>query len=107
MPEDRHLKTKSKYTADRQYPGAFEGETVTRRRFMTGTAHVAGAVALYVFSTHGELSINLLAGNRVGPWEGDYGMGAKASEMAATGGVSPVGRAVIFSPSTNAPTVYL
>src|SRR5918998_5661894 len=27
-------------------PGAFEGETVTRRRFMTGTAHVAGAVAM-------------------------------------------------------------
>ncbi len=45
MP-DRHLKSKSKYTADRQYPGAFEGETVTRRRFMTGTAHVAGAVAV-------------------------------------------------------------
>ena len=37
--------TKSKYTADRQIPGAFEGETVTRRRFMTGTVHVAGAVA--------------------------------------------------------------
>src|SRR3712207_3148789 len=45
MP-DRHLTSKSKYTADRQYPGAFEGETVTRRRFMTGTAHVAGAVAM-------------------------------------------------------------
>ena len=45
MP-DRHLQTKSKYTADRQVPGAFEGETVTRRRFMTGTAHVAGAVAM-------------------------------------------------------------
>ena len=45
MP-DRHLQSKSKYTADRQYPGAFEGETVTRRRFMTGTAHVAGAVAM-------------------------------------------------------------
>ncbi len=45
-PVDRHLKSKSKYTADRQYPGAFEGETVTRRRFMTGTAHVAGAVAV-------------------------------------------------------------
>ena len=27
-------------------PGAFEGETVTRRRLMTGTAHVAGAVAV-------------------------------------------------------------
>ena len=37
--------TKSKYTADRQIPGAFEGETVTRRRFMTVTVNVAGAVA--------------------------------------------------------------
>ncbi len=45
MP-DRHLQSKSKYTADRQMPGAFEGETVTRRRFMTGTAHLAGAVAV-------------------------------------------------------------
>jgi menaquinol-cytochrome c reductase iron-sulfur subunit len=36
--------TKSKYTGDRQIPGAFEGETVTRRRFMTGTANAAGAV---------------------------------------------------------------
>ena len=40
---------KSKYTADRQIPGAFEGETVTRRRFMTGTANVAGAVATSAF----------------------------------------------------------
>jgi quinol---cytochrome c reductase iron-sulfur subunit, bacillus type len=36
--------SKSKYTADRGIPGAFEGETVTRRRFMTGTAHGAGAL---------------------------------------------------------------
>ena len=41
--------TKSKYTADRQIPGAFEGETVNRRRFMTGTANVAGAVAVSAF----------------------------------------------------------
>jgi len=34
--------TKSKYTADRGIPGAFEGETVTRRRFMTGTVHLTG-----------------------------------------------------------------
>ncbi|HWT95309.1 MAG TPA: ubiquinol-cytochrome c reductase iron-sulfur subunit [Solirubrobacteraceae bacterium] len=45
MP-DRHSQTKSKYTVDRQIPGAFEGETVTRRRFMVGTTHVAGAVAM-------------------------------------------------------------
>jgi Rieske Fe-S protein len=43
---DRHSQTKSKYTTDRQIPGAFEGETVTRRRFMVGTVHVAGAVAV-------------------------------------------------------------
>lgn len=32
-------------TADEGVPGAFEGETVTRRRFMTGTAHAAGMIA--------------------------------------------------------------
>jgi menaquinol-cytochrome c reductase iron-sulfur subunit len=42
--------TKSKYTADRRVPGAFEGETVNRRRFMTGTANVAGAVAVSAFA---------------------------------------------------------
>jgi Rieske Fe-S protein len=43
-------KTKSKYTADRQMPGAFEGETVTRRRFMTGVTHGAGAIAASAFA---------------------------------------------------------
>ena len=37
---------KSKYTADRNIPGAFEGETVTRRRLMTLTAHGAGSIAV-------------------------------------------------------------
>ena len=40
---------KSKYTADRQIPGAFEGETVTRRAFMTTTGQVAGGVAAAAF----------------------------------------------------------
>src|SRR3954468_24694965 len=48
MADDRR-QTKSKYTSDRLIPGAFEGETVTRRRFMTGTVHVAGAVAASAF----------------------------------------------------------
>ena len=43
MPDRRQ--PSRKYTADRQIPGAFEGETVTRRRFMAGTAHIAGAIA--------------------------------------------------------------
>ena len=48
MPDKRA--TKSKYTADRQIPGAFEGETVTRRRLMTGTAHTAGGIAAAAFT---------------------------------------------------------
>jgi len=47
---DKHTQHKSKYTADRMIPGAFEGETVTRRRFMTGTAHTAGAIAAASFA---------------------------------------------------------
>ncbi|HYM46635.1 MAG TPA: Rieske (2Fe-2S) protein [Solirubrobacteraceae bacterium] len=49
MP-DKHARQKPKYTADRQIPGAFEGETVTRRRFMTGTANAAGAIGAAAFA---------------------------------------------------------
>jgi Rieske Fe-S protein len=48
VPDKREMK--SKYTADRGMPGAFEGETVTRRRFMTGSAHAAGAIAASAFA---------------------------------------------------------
>jgi menaquinol-cytochrome c reductase iron-sulfur subunit len=47
---DKHAKHKSKYTLDRQIPGAFEGETITRRRFMTGTANAVGIVAAASFT---------------------------------------------------------
>jgi len=47
---DRHKQVQSKYTADRNMPGAFEGETVNRRRFMTATVHGAGAVAATAFT---------------------------------------------------------
>jgi quinol---cytochrome c reductase iron-sulfur subunit, bacillus type len=42
---DRHQEAKSKYTLDRGMPGAFEGETVTRRRFMNVAGQSAGIVA--------------------------------------------------------------
>jgi Rieske Fe-S protein len=48
--EDRHKAAKSKYTADRQMPGAFEGETVTRRRFMSAVTHSAGGIAAAAFT---------------------------------------------------------
>jgi menaquinol-cytochrome c reductase iron-sulfur subunit len=48
---DRHKEgSKSKYTADRQMPGAFEGETINRRRFMSGVTHGAGGVAAMAFT---------------------------------------------------------
>jgi menaquinol-cytochrome c reductase iron-sulfur subunit len=49
VPDKRDMH-KSKYTLDRGMPGAFEGETITRRRFMTGTAHGAGAIAAASFA---------------------------------------------------------
>jgi menaquinol-cytochrome c reductase iron-sulfur subunit len=47
---DPRRQPKSRYTADRNMPGAFEGETVTRRRLMTLTVHGAGALAAAGFA---------------------------------------------------------
>jgi Rieske Fe-S protein len=49
MPTDRHKKS-SKYTADREMPGAFEGETVTRRNFINISTQAAGLVAVAGFT---------------------------------------------------------
>jgi menaquinol-cytochrome c reductase iron-sulfur subunit len=43
---DRHKAAKPKHTLDRNVPGAFEGETVTRRRLMGLTVHGSGAIAV-------------------------------------------------------------
>ncbi|MEA2218162.1 MAG: menaquinol-cytochrome c reductase iron-sulfur subunit [Solirubrobacteraceae bacterium] len=48
MPDDR--KKKPTTTAEAKIPGAFEGETVTRRRFMTASAHTAGGIAAAAFT---------------------------------------------------------
>jgi Rieske Fe-S protein len=45
---DKH-KRKSRYTVDRNIPGAFEGETVTRRTFMTAGALTYGGIATAMF----------------------------------------------------------
>ncbi|MGH2927127.1 MAG: ubiquinol-cytochrome c reductase iron-sulfur subunit [Solirubrobacteraceae bacterium] len=48
---DRHkASSRSKYTSDRRMPGAFDGETVTRRRFMTAVTHGAGGIAAAAFT---------------------------------------------------------
>jgi menaquinol-cytochrome c reductase iron-sulfur subunit len=50
VPQPRRTPPKSKYTEDRLIPGAFEGETVTRRRLMGLTVQGAGAVAVMGFT---------------------------------------------------------
>jgi menaquinol-cytochrome c reductase iron-sulfur subunit len=47
LPDKRE---QSKYTADRMIPGAFDGETVTRRRFMTVGSQTAGIIAAAAFT---------------------------------------------------------
>ncbi|MHB8690658.1 MAG: QcrA and Rieske domain-containing protein [Solirubrobacteraceae bacterium] len=49
MP-DPHKQAKSRYTQDRGLPGAFDGETVTRRAFMNVSAQTAGGIAAGAFT---------------------------------------------------------
>ena len=46
----RRKEPKSKYTADRGMPGAFDGETVTRRRFVNISGQAAGVIAVSAFA---------------------------------------------------------
>jgi len=50
VPAPRRTPPKGKYTSDRLIPGAFEGETVTRRRAMGLAVQGAGAVAVLTFT---------------------------------------------------------
>ena len=49
MSRKRDERKKKQTTAEARIPGAYEGETVTRRRFMTGTANGAGMIASAAF----------------------------------------------------------
>jgi menaquinol-cytochrome c reductase iron-sulfur subunit len=48
VSDDRRKKKQT--TAEAKIPGAFEGETVTRRRFMTLSTHTAGGIATAAFT---------------------------------------------------------
>jgi menaquinol-cytochrome c reductase iron-sulfur subunit len=106
---DKRAKHKSKYTLDRQIPGAFEGETVTRRRFMTGTAHTAGAIAAGAFTLPA-------LGFAIGPifkstphrWE-TVGLAGQFSEtnyipvvMTLTPGIGEAGKTTVYVRKFNA-----
>jgi menaquinol-cytochrome c reductase iron-sulfur subunit len=49
-PSKRPHSRKSPYTADRGMPGAYEGETVTRRALFTGGVVAAGGIATAAFT---------------------------------------------------------
>ena len=51
-PPER-IDKKSRYTEGRGIAGAFEGETVTRRRLMEGTALAVGGIATMAFALPG------------------------------------------------------
>ena len=50
MADPLNVDKKSRYTEGRGIAGAFEGETVTRRRLMEGTALAAGGIATAAFA---------------------------------------------------------
>jgi menaquinol-cytochrome c reductase iron-sulfur subunit len=50
VPPPRRTPPKPKYTEDRLIPGAFEGETVTRRRAMSLAVHGGGGIAVAAFT---------------------------------------------------------
>ena len=108
---DNQDKPKSKYTADRLIPGAFEGETVSRRRFMTGTANVAGAIAAGAF-TLPALAFALGPGFKSTPhrWEtvGDVGMFTAINYtsvvITTTPGIGEVGKTTVYIRKFN-PTI--
>jgi Rieske Fe-S protein len=67
---DRHASYRSKYTIDRNIPGAFDGETITRRRFMTVSANGAGAIAVAGFTLPAlAFSIGPIFKSTPHPWE--------------------------------------
>jgi menaquinol-cytochrome c reductase iron-sulfur subunit len=53
VAEDPKYDPKSRYTEGRYIAGAFEGETVTRRRLMEGGAQLAGGIAVVAIALPG------------------------------------------------------
>jgi Rieske Fe-S protein len=116
VPEERPFvpdprKTpKSKYTADRNIAGAFEGETVTRRRFMLLTANGAGAVATAAFLLP---ALGFAAGSAifdrpevtwqsVGPPEDFPNDTYIPKVITAVSGVGEIGKATVYMRARNA-----
>ena len=108
MPDDSK-KNKPKTTSEAGIPGAFEGETVSRRRFMTGTAHGAGAIAATAF-TLPALAIGFapVFEKHEQPWQAvgrieDFDDQSYVPKtITTTGGVGEVGKSTVYVRQFNA-----
>jgi menaquinol-cytochrome c reductase iron-sulfur subunit len=121
MPPETDTKTtstdaakppKSKFTADRGWPGAFEGETVTRRSFMTGVALTAGGVASMMFALPalgfalGPLfeKTNHISLLDVGPIEDFPADTFTPQVVTTTAGIGEVGKTLVYIRKNDNPT---
>jgi Rieske Fe-S protein len=102
MP-DRREQIRSRYTADNQIPGSFEGETVTRRRFMVGTTHLAGAAAASAFALPAlAFALGPVFERNKGHWEDIGGVGDFAADnyvpinFTLTPGIGDVGKTTAY-----------
>ena len=105
MPVSRERKEpkKPKTTAEAQIPGAFEGETVSRRRFMTGTVHAAGGIAAAAFTLPAVgLAVGPVFEKRETHWESVGPIGDFADDtyiprtLTLVRGIGDVGKSTVY-----------
>jgi menaquinol-cytochrome c reductase iron-sulfur subunit len=103
VSRDRKEPRKPKTTAEAQIPGAFEGETVSRRRFMTGTVHVAGGVAAAAFTLPAVgLAVAPVFEKHEQPWESVGPIGDFADDtyiprtLTLVRGIGDVGKSTVY-----------
>jgi len=100
---DESKQNKPKTTSEAGIPGAYEGESVTRRRFMTGTAHGAGAVAMAAITVPSlAIGVAPVFEKHDQPWQaigvpGDFDDQSYVPKtITTTAGVGEVGKTTVY-----------
>jgi Rieske Fe-S protein len=103
VSRERKQSKKPKTTAEAQIPGSFEGETVTRRRFMTGTVHAAGGIAAAAFTLPAVgLAVGPIFDEEERRWESVGPVGDFADDtyiprtLTLVGGIGDVGKSTVY-----------
>jgi Rieske Fe-S protein len=103
MTTHRQTRRKRKYTDEAGLPGAFEGETVTRRRFMTGAANGAGAIAVAAatlpalgFALAPVFESHRATWQEVGPLSRYTDFGYVSETITIEPGIGEAGRSIVY-----------